>query len=176
MNNTSNDDSLHDEDDEQTTTISKTALKKECIALQDLGAALVELKDDVLALFPLDETLKSTIIEARKIHKNGAKKRHLQYIGKLMRSADYEAIQAIYQGLQDAQQSDVQNLHNIEAWRERLLNPEDEGAVGEFFDEYPSADRQLIRQLCKNAHNEKMSNKPPSSARKLFKILRETMN
>ena len=161
-----------DEDDE---IVSKTALKKEALAQQELGEALTELKDDLLARIPLDDTLHSAIIETRNIKKNGAKKRHMQYIGKLMRSADHEAIQAAYQEIEDEQQSDARRLHIVEGWRDRLIDVNESAALADFFDSFPLADRQQIRQVSKNAQTDQANNKPPTNARKLFKLLRETL-
>lgn len=164
-----------DDFEEEFELVSKTALKKEALALQDLGEALTELKDDLLARIPLDETLHSAIIETRNIRKNGAKKRHMQFIGKLMRSADHEAIQAAYQEIEDEQQGDARRLHIVEGWRDRLIDENDTNALAEFFDTFPFADRQQIRQVSKNAQTERAKNKPPTNARKLFKLLRETL-
>ncbi len=155
--------------------ISKTAVKKECLALQELGEALTELKDDLLARIPLEEPLLSTIIETRRITKNGAKKRHMQFIGKLMRAAEHEAINEAYQAIVDEQQNDARQLHIVESWRDRLLDSNDNEALADFFNAYPHADRQQIRQLSKNAQAERAKNKTPTSARKLFRLLRETL-
>lgn len=155
--------------------ISKTAVKKECIALQDLGEALTELKDDHLARIPLEEPLLSTILETRRITKNGAKKRHMQFIGKLMRAADHDAINDAYQAIVDEQQNDARQLHIVEHWRDRLLDSNDKDALADFFNTCNHADRQQVRQLQKNAQTERTKNKPPTSARKLFRLIRETL-
>ena len=42
--------------------------------------------------------------------------------------------------------------------------------------EFPSADRQYLRQLIRNAKKEIQGNKPPKSARSLFKYLRELLD
>lgn len=166
-----NDDQYDDFDDD---TVSKTSVKKECLAMQDLGVALTQLKPEDLAKIPLDGTLLSAIEESRNIKKHGAIKRHNQFIGKLMRNADYEAILAAYESLQAAQNADVKRLHIVEMWRDRLLDSNDQEAMSEFFNACPTADRQLVRQLTKNAQTEKTKNKPPTNARKLFKLIRES--
>lgn len=165
----------HLEDDEDIELVSKTALKKECLALQDLGEALTELKEEQLATIPLDDTLLTAVQEARNIRKHGARKRHMQFIGKLMRAADHGAISEAFEALQSEQQNDARKLHIIENWRDRLLDSNDRDAVNDFFKAYMQADRQQVRQLIKNAQKEKTQNKPPSSARKLFKLLRDTL-
>lgn len=68
---------------------SKSARKRHMTALQELGEALTLLSDRQLAAVPLDdERLSLAVREARRIRQHGAKRRHLQYIGKLMRDID----------------------------------------------------------------------------------------
>lgn len=169
-------DDQYDEFDDDIEFVSKTSVKKECLAMQDLGVALTELKAEELAKIPLDDTLLNAIEESHNIKKHGAKKRHFQFIGKLMRAADYDEILAAYEGLQAAKHADARRLHVIEMWRDRLLDNNDSEAMSEFFNACPTADRQLIRQLTKNAQTEKTKNKPPTSARKLFKVIRENFS
>ncbi len=169
----SNEDSF---DDEEIDLVSKTAIKKECLALQDLGEALTELKPEQLATIPLDDTLLTAVQEAKNIRKHGARKRHMQFIGKLMRAADHEAISDAYEALESEHQNDARRLHQIESWRDRLLDNNDAKAMSDFFKDYMHADRQQIRQLVKNASKEKTQGKAPSSARKLFKLLRDTLS
>ena len=166
---------IHGYTEPEEETISKTAIKKEWLALQELGEGLTEPKDDHLARIPLEEPLLSTILETRRITKNGAKKRHMQFIGKLMRAAEHEAINEAYQAIMDEQQNDARQLHIVEHWRDRLLDNNDNEALADFFNAYPNADRQQTRQLTKNAHTERAKNKPPTSARKLFRLVRETL-
>ena len=73
---------------------SKTQRKRAVHELQDLGAELVELKDDQLAAIDLPEALRDAVMEARRITRFGAKRRQLQYIGKIMRRIDAEPIRA----------------------------------------------------------------------------------
>ena len=59
----------------------------------------------------------------------------------------------------------------MESWRERLL-AEGDAALAELLEEHPGADRQHLRQLARNAHEEKLRNKPPRAFRELFRELR----
>jgi ribosome-associated protein len=63
----------------------------------------------------------------------------------------------------------------VEQWRDRLLANED-NALSDFFDNYPNADRQVLRNLMRAAQKEKEHNKPPANARKLFKYLRDAIH
>lgn len=169
-------DDQYDEYDDDIEFVSKTSVKKECHAMQDLGIALTELNAEDLAKIPLNDALLDAIEESHNIKKHGARKRHFQFIGKLMRAANYEEISAAYDDLHAAKHADAKRLHIVEMWRDRLLDSNDSEAMSDFFNACPTADRQLVRQLAKNAQTEKEKNKPPTSARKLFKLIRESFS
>lgn len=78
---------------------SKSALKREYIALQKLGEALLTLKDTELETMPIDEELRDAVLEARQMKAHGALRRQKQYIGKLMRRVDAEPIRAALERL-----------------------------------------------------------------------------
>ena len=71
---------------------SKSAKKREYLALQKLGEELITLKQSELEGLPLEEDLLEAIMEARAIKAHGALRRQKQYIGKLMRHIDPEPL------------------------------------------------------------------------------------
>ena len=71
---------------------SKSARKREYLALQKLGEELLTLRESDLQGIALDDALLSAVIEARQIKSHGALRRQKQYIGKLMRHIDPEPI------------------------------------------------------------------------------------
>ena len=74
---------------------SKSARKRDYLALQRLGEDLIPLLESDLRAMNLDEDLLDAIIEAKRIRKRGALRRQKQYIGKLMgRLDDPEPIRA----------------------------------------------------------------------------------
>lgn len=73
---------------------SKSARKREYLALQKLGEELLTLKDTDLEEIDLDEDLLNAVLEARRMRSHGALRRQKQYIGKLMRRVDPEPIRA----------------------------------------------------------------------------------
>lgn len=151
---------------------SKSALKREMLALQSLGEALVALSDGDLATIPLDEDLQEAISTARRIKSNEGRRRQLQYIGKLMRKTDIAPIDAAYQDLLNGRQQHNQGFHELESLRDRLL-AEGPSSMDSVLERYPHADRQHLRQLITAAISERDNNKPPANARKLFRYLRE---
>ena len=71
---------------------SKTQVKRELHALQDLGERLAGLPAEQLDRLPLTDPLRKALAEAPKHKTHIARKRHVQYLGKLMRDQDLEAI------------------------------------------------------------------------------------
>lgn len=71
---------------------SKSAKKREYLALQKLGEELITLRESDLDSMPLDEELRDAVLEARQMKARGALRRQKQYIGKLMRRTDAEPI------------------------------------------------------------------------------------
>src|SRR5258708_12631689 len=72
--------------------VSKTKRKQEMHALQALGAALVALPESQLGELSLESNLYEAVIAAKRIKSHEAKRRQMQYIGRLMRGVDAEPI------------------------------------------------------------------------------------
>lgn len=151
--------------------ISKSQRKREATAAQELGKQLLGLSPEDIATIDLPESLAHALDEARRIKKNSALKRQLQYIGKLMRHLDIEPIREQYQKLTNHYQKDVKHFHKLEKWRDRLV-AEGDKALEELINEMPATDRQHLRQLIRQAAKEAKLNKPPKSAREIFKYLK----
>lgn len=152
--------------------ISKSQIKRECHALTDLGVELVDLSTDQLKGLPLSDTLLKAIEEAKHISKHSAIKRQRLYIGKLIRNEDWEAISEAYGKIKEKRETQNAEFKALEKWRDRMLS-EGDTVVNAFIAEHHDADRQKLRQLVKNAVNDRKLNKPPVNARKLFKYIRE---
>ena len=150
---------------------SKSSLKKESAALQDLAAELAELSRIQLVQLDLPENMYTSVCEAASMPHKGARKRLLKYIGGMLRKMDAEPIKENLARIKSQNKNAARELHKIEHWRDRLLAEENQ-ALTELLTEYPQANRQQIRQLIRNAKKEAQSEKPPKSARLLFKNLR----
>lgn len=151
--------------------LSKTKRKAAVEALQDLGGKLVELPKDKLDKLALPENLRDAVLEARRITSNGAIRRQMQYIGRLMREVDTAPIADQLQRWEGKHTAETAHFHQLERWRERLLS--DDSAVGEFMQQYPHTDSQQLRTLIRNSQREHAANKPPKSSRELFRLLRD---
>ncbi len=156
-------------DIEQDVAPSKTRRKKDMHALQEIGEQLVELDQKKLSEFDLPEILIDAINLARPMNKHGARRRQMQYIGRLMREIDALPIQQKLDSWHQVSVHQTARLHQLERWRERLLA--DEHALTEFAQKYPQADLQRLRLLIRSAHKEKATDKPPKSFRLLFQEL-----
>lgn len=159
--------------DELESVKSKSQLKREMEALQGIGKKLTELKDAQLAEIPMGEELRTAIdLYQHRITKREARRRHLQFIGKLMRSEDTDAIQAALDMYDSSSKAFVQALHALEAWRTRLINEGNE-AVTEFIAEHPHTDVQQLRQLVRNAKKEQSQEQNKGGSKKLFQFIKQ---
>ena len=153
--------------------VSKTQRKKEMLALQELGEKLTTLPANLLAKCQLPAELEQAIEEYKRIpEKRGARKRQLQYIGRVMRDIDPTPIQQVLD--EQGQQAELakRHFHRLETIRDQLIAG-DQATLDEMIREYPDLEIQHLRQLIRQAGKEAANNKPPTAARKLFAYLRE---
>jgi ribosome-associated protein len=154
---------------------SRSQLRREALAVFELAEKLVEQNDAELARLPLSDELRALVRESQRITQQIARKRQTQYLAKILRREDDASLEAIRDALEHAKadsRRDTAALHRIEAWRERLVS-EGDTALTELLTAHPSADRQHLRQLARNAKDERLHNKPMHAYRELFRVLRE---
>ena len=163
----------HQDDDELEEGVaagkSKSQIKRELLALDPLVEELLDLPDKRLADLDLSETLHSALRAARGL-KRGALKRQLRYARGLLAEEDYAAVALALQVLKKPAREQVDAMHELEDWRERLIAG-DQALLEELFKRYPEVDRQQLLQLARNAKAERLAHKPPRAARALFKLL-----
>ena len=80
---------------------TKTDLKRESDALQDLGKELMTLRSDLFKRLQLSDQLIDALAEAKRITNFEGKRRQLQYVGKLMRKLTPEQVAAVKQALDE---------------------------------------------------------------------------
>jgi ribosome-associated protein len=163
---------MSDQFEEEYEEKSKSQIKRELLALQDLGAQLAGLKPEMLNRLPINDALRKALDESPRHTKHIARKRHNQYLGKLLRDHDVDAIMAVLDQFDTASREYNNRFHQLERWRERLLDEGDD-ALQELMQEYPDIDSQHLRGLIRQARQERAREKPPAAARKLFRYLRE---
>jgi ribosome-associated protein len=155
----------------QEETPSKTRRKQEMHALQALGAELVGLGASHLEAMGLPEALLRAVLDAQRIKSHEAKRRQMQYIGRLMRDVDAAPIREHLAALRgDSEQAAAQH-RRLEALRARLL--EDDEALTDFAAAHPGTDLQGLRSLLRSARKEQKEGKPPRAYRELFRFLKD---
>jgi len=167
-------DNLVGQDDEHGyTRPSKSQQKRDALALQELGRELVEQPRDRLARLPLSEELSDAIRTAQRIRSHEARRRQLQYIGKLMRDVDPAPLRQALDKLKGVSAVANAELHRLEKLRALLLQDE-AAALAQLTHDYPQATSELqqLRQLRRNALKEQQQNKPPRAYREIFQYLK----
>ena len=150
---------------------NKTQLKREIKVLNQLGKELIKLPDSALKKVPMSDTMRRAIWDGQKFQK-GALQRQLRRIAALIQHEDIDAIQLELQRQKAPSKAQTAEMHQLEQWRDRLIAGDDK-LLTKLIDQFPVIDRQHIRQLTRNAGQEAKREKPPKSARLLFKYLSE---
>ncbi|MCP4320754.1 MAG: DUF615 domain-containing protein [Psychromonas sp.] len=152
--------------------ISKTQIKREADALKLIGRELVGLSKKQLAQVPGSELLFHAISVAHKIiDKNEALRRQIQYIGKVLRNEDCDAIRLAIDKLNNKHQQLTHATQRLEKLRDELIEQGD-SKINELLELHPSLERQKLRQLVRQANKEKKSEKPAKAAKDLFIYLK----
>jgi ribosome-associated protein len=146
---------------------SRSQLKRDSQELRDMGEQLVLMPNAHLDKITLDSSLLAAIKEARRLKNPDARRRQIQYIGKLLRNIDLTEIRYSVEKLNHQSQTFRQHFAMLEQWRDRLID-EGNSAIEEFLIDYPNADRQQIRNLSRQAGREKAG----AAKTKLFKYLK----
>jgi ribosome-associated protein len=153
---------------------SKSELKRQMNALQELGAALIAEPRDRVKRVPMPEDVRDAILECQTITNHEGRRRQLQFVGKKMRTldeAEVALIQKTIDGWKGLSKADTAAMHALERRREKLLT--DDKALTTLLAENPDLDVQHLRTLIRNARKEQAENKPPKAYREIFQILKQ---
>jgi ribosome-associated protein len=151
--------------------VSRSQKKRAVEELQKLGAALVDLAPAQLDAMAIPAELLAAVREAQRITSHEARRRQMQYIGKIMRKVDPEPVRVALAGIAGQSAAARARHKRLEDWRARLLA--DDGELTSFAAEHPGADLQGLRTLIRNARKEIAEGKPPRAQRELFRVIRE---
>lgn len=149
---------------------SKSQRKEDMLALQKIGESLIKLTEEQLTTIDLPDNLLTAIQHIKSLTSNEAKRRQLQYIGKIMRQIDPELIKQTLKCIEFIHEKNTAQFHHIEEWRTKLLIHGDD-ALNSFLGDYPKVDRQQLRQLIRNAQQDRKNNKNTGAEKALFKYL-----
>ena len=167
-----------DEDTGEFLGESRSQNRREALEVLALGEKLVELTAAQLARLPIPEELLEHIEYSKRITSHGARKRQQAFLAKQMRKLDEDVLDAIRDAMSkdgEAARRETAAMHRIEALRDALLGDDGDDAMTELLAMHPGADRQHLRQLVRNAHEERKRNKPPHAFRELFRELKELL-
>jgi ribosome-associated protein len=151
------------------TPLSKTRRKHAMRALQDLGETLVSLGPARLDALALPQKLAEAIAEARRLTQREARRRQLQFIGRLMREVDPAPIEAQLARWREPGNAEKARVAAAERWREQLLS--NAGALDELCAQWPNAERAKLAALVARATEEHAHGSPPHAYRALFRAL-----
>ena len=137
------------EDDERQRP-SKSARKRELLALQDLANEMVGLSNRELEQLGVDPQLRAALDLVRPMRPSGARNRQIKHCVKFMDDAELGEVRAYLADRHAGQVEANRALHRCERWRDRLINDGDT-ALEALFDEFPELERQPVRQLVREA-------------------------
>jgi ribosome-associated protein len=153
---------------------SKSQRKRDMTALQALGERLVELDPRQLAALDLPERLADAVTLARGVTRHEARRRQMQFIGRLMREVDAEPIEAALARLARGPAQEKARFAALERWRTRLLD--DAAALDAFVAEHPHVDARALATLVQRAREERTRGGPPHHQRALFRALNTALD
>jgi ribosome-associated protein len=150
--------------------LSRTKKKKIAQALQQLGERLVLLGDAQFDALSLPEALLEAVAVARRMKSHGAKRRQLQYIGRLMRAYDPADIEKALERITAGEDEKKRHFKRVERWRDELVNG-DEERLAWLAGHYPSIDLQELGELVAKAQSGHSDADRKKAGRMLFRYL-----
>ena len=162
---------------------SRSAKKRQSHALQELGEELTRLGPQEVRSLNLPPDLTEALDMYSRIREHEARRRQLQYIGRLMRDVDPEPLRAALDARKGRDAAATAALHLAEQWRDRLIADDD--AIGEWLTQFPGTDSQQLRALARQARKDAQPDKTSISQglaprrgrayREIFQLVREQM-
>ncbi|WP_133164297.1 ribosome biogenesis factor YjgA [Solimonas fluminis] len=159
---------------------SKSQVKRDMLGLQEMGTALGELPQERLDALEMDERLREAFVELKRLKNGEARRRHMQFIGKLLRDEDPEPFQRALADYKQGQTRAVQTLQELERWRQRLLA--DDKGLAAWLEAYPASDTPAFRKLVERARHELADDEEHGRGgskgpyyRELFQAVREVL-
>ena len=150
--------------------VSRTRKKKAAQALQKLGEQLVCVNDAQFNSMELPEELMEAVAMARHMNSHEAKRRQLQYIGRLMREYDPADVQNALDKIEAGQAEKKRQFKLAERWRDELVAGSEE-RLAWISTRYPSIDAEELAGLVHNARGKRPGVNSKTAGRMLFRFL-----
>ena len=162
--------------EEEIIYVSKSELKRDVQEFHQLGSDIAKMGKKQRERLPLNDDLKAAMVVADKIsNKSDAYRRHLNYIAKTLRTVEnIDEIKAIIDIMLNKNNQAEVMIKKIEQLRSDLIEQGDD-LINQTIEEYPSLERQKMRQLVRNAAKEVKAEKPARGYRELFQYLKDSM-
>lgn len=135
---------------------SKSQVKREMLALTDLGKQLIALSPERLRQLPLAERLYEAIRDAQRTTSREGLRRQTHFVGRLMRDAQADVIRQQLDTWQNGSREETAEMHRLETLRNRLLA--DDEVLTELLSSYPGVDAQQLRTMIREARKEALAN------------------
>lgn len=148
--------SVDDDDYDYDDRPSKSQVKRELLALVDLGKELIDLSPERLRQLPLAERLYEAIRETQRTTSREGLRRQIHYVGKLLRDAQVDAIREQLDTWKNGSREETAEMHRLETLRNRLLA--DDEVLTELLSHYAAADPQQLRTFIREARKEAQAN------------------
>ncbi len=157
---------------------SRTRLKQQSQDLQALGVAVAELSSERLAQIDMPEPLRDAIEQYQSTKSFEGRRRQMQYVGKLMRSADEAVLREAVAAATLGSAKDTLALHEAERWRAELIA--DDEALTRWLQLHAQTDSQQLRSLVRAARRDSAKlalevgqpARQPKSHRELFQLIK----
>jgi ribosome-associated protein len=153
---------------------SKSARKRERLALQDLAEELLGLPRAALTGLGFGADTWAAIDETARIKDRRALRRHVKRVANCLARENTAPLQALLDARAELARQATARHHQVERWRARLIE-EGDAALTELLDAHPNADRQQLRTLVRAAQRDTERGRP-EAPRKLFRYLRELLD
>jgi ribosome-associated protein len=162
--------------EEEIIYVSKSELKRDAQEFHQLGSDIAKMGKKQRERLPLNDDLKAAMVVADKIsNKSDAYRRHLNYIAKTLRTVEnIDEIKAIIDIMLNKNNQAEVMIKKIEQLRSDLIEQGDD-LINETIEQYPSLERQKMRQLVRNAAKEVKAEKPARGYKELFQYLKDSM-
>jgi Uncharacterized protein conserved in bacteria len=154
-------------------TLSKSARKRHMHALQNLGDRLAGLEPARWQELALPEALLDALTELRRLKAHEARRRQMQFIGKLMRELDPAPIVAQLERWEAGSSIQKAAFRAAERWRERLLEQTD--ALAQLLQERPALAAAGLEELILQARSAPTPALRSAAARRLFRLIHEEL-
>jgi ribosome-associated protein len=162
-----------EQDKDAPTRPSRSAVKRRAELAEKVGHELTLLPREKLDVLPLSEETKDAIVHYTTITARGGGRRQLQYIGRLMRDVDLDAVLAAMEAEKAGDREEARRFQRAEDWRGRLLDDPDE--IDAFVRDVAGADRDVLANLVQKAKREAKGSDKMTHRRALFRYVRDLL-